>query len=757
MAINRFYQSPQLDMSFQVYNPVKWQPNMQLWGKVFGEKQQELNTIRDLRSPEHIEESDDAVKTQMGKIRSARDKVIEAYKSGNLSEAVKMQSDLVGDVRRAVQPGGWFYDEEALYKKAIKTKEDLDELLKDSPVHWKQEAYKRITREGSTIDADGNYKVGSVGAPTWAAYQDIPEYLFEALDGFKADGGTFQYSSKDGKIVYYGTKEEVPYDQVYSAAMKLANQPRFGHQIKIEAERLGFDATTVTDDTKTTIDGLKNGLSTKRGIAEVQGYLSKAGLYKGPINGILNDDLNNAITDYETKLLARDPMQLAMTTILDNYVKPVADAYSYQKVTNFNLKFDPYKLKAWEYHYKREQDAMHQNMLRTMVAENNTGMDAWDTLGFKVDSDGRFAIKNINTDDQILREKGGTWGAYYIAPREAIWAPQGASVQEYFANNRDNVPKEILNIYDNNKDYLSNLSNKEALDFIKTKYEEKRDVLAQNRGYYYPFTGPKLKKENEEIVIGTVNGSGEDAIGTPGTISSSLIYVHNPATQMIEQMPFEDFKKTYFGNDKNSTKDLINGVTLLGNLDPRNRFSKGGYYGQFVDKDGTVRPIYINNDNSENGQYEIEAFTFTQPVFSANVDMSSSQASSIYRDANGNPLRLKSVAKDRYTMDLIRESGYFDLVAIRESNPNGLTEADKDVLKQWDETYEKIQEDPLNNKYIGREAYMYDANNNPFMMSDNGAPVHVSVSMYIQQLQSFHGISGSMGPSALPYVGRYSN
>lgn len=695
MAINRFYTPTRKDVSFQMYTPMEWQPNMELWGKVLGQKQQELNLIRDLRTPQHISESKDAVETQMGKIRDSRDKIVDAYKNGNLAAGLQLQSELVGEVKRAVQPGGWFAEEESLYKKAQKVIADQDELLKDDPVHWKQAARAAIKTKGSTIDADGNYVVGSVNSPTWGKYQDITKDILEQLNGMKGDRGTYIYDDQKGFMVIGETIEQLTEKEVLEAAESILNQPKYRQQLRVEAGLLGYTQDTIKTSTETFINGLKDSIADGK-TKEVQQMLLTAGYYKGAVDGTNNTDLQNAISEYEKDLLARDPNAIAYNEIKSNYLKPVVKKLGYKYVDK-TFKFNTLAVGKALKDYEKELDDPY-TAVETSVYTKNSGLPDWD---IKINLNTGFVTSFTNEAGEVIPLSGGVDFKDYLNTRAQEENPL------------------IYQVYQSLKSQVDGMSSTEAYKFIKTKYEEKKEQLSSTTDIMYAYNND-LREEKTESYLGTLLGSGDNQTARMGLVKDLGAWIIEPGKPPRKGTVDDLVKATagqtrVWGDAKSYTKFLKN-ATLLGEIRPDNEWLIGGIQGVYIDKKHPNKRVtfYIPDPDRTHHPYQGEFHHISQAALKGGVEKTTPIQSTLpgWDQKYG---KIYSMGVDVYTLDQLKEQRA-DILRNRASG--NFTQVDQEKLNDINSQIEKIKKDPYLNKFETRIGHMYNGNNQPIYKDD---------------------------------------
>jgi len=195
---------------------------------------------------------------------------------------------------------------------------------------------------GDPVDPAGGYR--GISSPTMGKYEDIPAYLIDQLDGFKADGRSI--IKQNGILVWEDNLEAVRPEEVQAAAMELLSNPRFSTQLDIEKEMI-----PVSDSDMLNYIAQQRfaGMDTE----QMQTALREAGFDPGPIDGAIGPRTQAALdaftqSELESNREAYDPSNMQLQKLMKNYVNPVVRKLAYQKQDIQSLQWDKYAFEKWK-------------------------------------------------------------------------------------------------------------------------------------------------------------------------------------------------------------------------------------------------------------------------------------------------------------------------------------------------------------------------------------------------------------------------
>ena len=268
MALNRYDQPGELDLSFKLYEPLAWQPNMKFWATILAQQNQQGKTTVNkwsplqIAKPKYLPEWKDFVDTMYGKEIELRNKVSETYKNGNFAEAKELQNQLIEQIFLSSQPGGWRYDTEIDYNKAIKHRADYDKSQEDATAQYRDKHYTRPAAKPPTINDDGTWGGQDFIGITDVEYVNIQQLAkdeFTDNSFFKPFGyENIRFDEEEGKWYSKDGLEVVSLGRVVGAIKSyLKGQDRTRDQISLEADLIipKFEADLILENKVDEING----------------------------------------------------------------------------------------------------------------------------------------------------------------------------------------------------------------------------------------------------------------------------------------------------------------------------------------------------------------------------------------------------------------------------------------------------------------------------------------------------------------------
>lgn len=617
MALNRYDQPTQLDLSFQIYNPVEWQPNMQLWGNVFGKMQQQLDAIRDLPVPKHIDKDKPYVRSKVDELEQSRNDVIAAYKEGNLAAGRKLQGELLSNVKRSVKPGGWMYEAQTRYSQLSEVDKRLQDKFIDgdlNPVLYKFYKDNLLNSiQGMSEDDQGNLQANSIGLPNMIKHytdENLQSIFSNVADNITADQvvrGPYRQqvagmSFKD--LLVSGKHKFIDYDKA-ATIMAKAVSPEIAQHFSVLGQALGYQ-----DD---------------------QGQLW---------------DMENNLDEYG------NPTQFA-NTMLGRLV----DSYASSKV--FNQQDVDYKVLTDDLalHQAKKRIDEADYAYRTMVHNKGSGMPEWDVQKFT--EDGYLSGFKIEERYSPI-EKGNVLKKVYTKNMDMPY-------KRYLSEVAQKEDPAMYQVYQQFKNHVDKLDNAEALKFIKAKYQEKRDALSMTEEVILGYD-PKKADRMKTMFLGQVSPDGEDVI-TPGIIRNMQVWVVD-GDDPPKKVNYETLIKE---SGAGSVGNFIRRSNLHGEIRSDNDYVLSGIQGSYENpkKPGKFTTFYIETGDHKLAQENAPIAHWHAAASQGAVQRTTPAYSGVPElDAQIGPMY--AVGSDIYQTDILTQ---------RLANDSTLTDEDKKAIE----------------------------------------------------------------------------
>jgi len=233
MALNRYDQPGELDLSFKLYEPLAWQPNMKFWATILaqqkqqGQQDQQKWGIGHIPVPKHLDSDAEAVQQGIAKYDERRKKIADLYAAGDFANANRLKSELITDLTRDAQPGGWMYQVESHYNQVAEAEaqylEDAKSNKTPPDVRERTKAQFPIVTNPSYWDEDGKFVSGELDIPIRPNYLNISTELADRFikGNYFDPNKTFLYrfDKKTGMYVNKDTNEFVSQGRVLQSVI----------------------------------------------------------------------------------------------------------------------------------------------------------------------------------------------------------------------------------------------------------------------------------------------------------------------------------------------------------------------------------------------------------------------------------------------------------------------------------------------------------------------------------------------------------
>ena len=657
MAINRFDQFLPNDYSFVEYQDKPIIPNMELWMNAASGLQNQFDSLSDIIPiPKHIKEDEPYILEYKNRIKEERDKVRNAFETGNAGAGVRQLKKLQNYIKESKMPGGEYHAFESRYAQKQAEKERLSKFFEDNP-RIASYYQNKIPVQDFRLD-DGTY--GSVGQVS-NIYKDIDDK--EVNDLIDQAVGNI----KDTYLDDPGIPDHI--------RRRLDGVTTLHEFSKVTGRSFGDVAHALALQIP---EDVKNSIRQRYAVDQyynpnIPDIEDAAQIFE------YNEDGTVATDKHGNPIMAQTP--------LGNMIMGAASGRSRVEVSTQRIKDDnEYALHEMK---KREIDyeyGLGRAILDTPVYTKNTGMRDVDNIKLRKDGKVKSDINfEVSLSPVISKDKADTLNQLKneridseLKFKDWINSPEARA--EYPA---------LVQLKDKFSEPVSKMSHEEAHKFLVKKYNEKKDALSTTRGVYETF-GDKEFPIVQKKWVGEVSGDKAKF----GHLAHSTITVVE-AGKVLPPMSFDDFVDYTKLNDE----DFVNGTKLLGRVLPTDPTVVSGLNGVVNGKNKNIT-FYANDESMQDANMKAPIRTLKQPVLDGTIEESPYTYTGFSEfDNEYGPIKLE--AEDVYASDIIGEkmSSYIE---------KGDTESKE--YKQLEKEYNKLINTPTLNTFQYRKPKIYSQN-----------------------------------------------
>lgn len=674
MALNRFDTYLPNDYNFQTYSPQEYVPDLGMLDSLLGGLQREYDTGMDALNrimPDYWRESESdvaAARAYRSKYDDAITKASDAFATGNVSEGRRVMSEALREIERDKLPGGDYYELERRKKEAADQVKSLRELYVDK--YQSPELYalakSRLLAQAQPFKDEETGEYGVVGSPTMSKYipqEEVVEQLDKIIDNIEADQvvyGNYRGKNLQGisfkQLLERGEIEKIDYSKVANVL-----------------------ASAVTSEMQASYNQLGEalGLSGEQGRAiATEEEFDRTGSVFAP-------------------------------TMLGNTLESLAQSKVYKKVKDKStIVTDEYSRERALKKAADEDDRLR--AFRTTLYTKGSGMPEWN-LG--VDN------KGIVIEKHMVPGSFPAPGGFVPDPRNPVNMPKSKNTgfKQYIRSEKAKTENPALvGIYDEFKDHIESLDDKKAHEFVKQKYEEKRDRLSVTEDVMYPFNEKEQEYYNK-LYIGTSKGKDEGALGLS---SQMAVTVYEPGKE-----PEVYSGIAAFLDEKGISRgEWTRNANTYGDVRADNPAVVAGIRGSYVDAEGKVYDFSLSHKDEQTMREELPLSVLGSTAMDGSLSTSHSTVMPLPSiDENGKLVLenrlIYSKGQDTYESDLLIENiGSFERARAKGENLP-FREDEYDKMK---ERYNLISNNPTMNTYARRDALIYDAQTDRPLLDSNG-------------------------------------
>lgn len=664
MANNRFDQFVPSDFSFSIHTPQEYTPDLSMLDSLLGGLQKEydtgmstLNRIMPNYWREHPTDVE-AAKNYRSKFDSAIAQTTEAFANGNINEGRRLMSNAMREIEKDQLPGGDFYELERRAKEAAEQDKALKKTYIDeykSPELYQYARSKMVDSAQPFKDpATGEY--GIVGSPAMSKHipqEEVVNQLDKIIDNIQADQvvyGGYRGKKLDGvsfkQLLERGEIEKIDYSKVANVL-----------------------ASAVSPE----MTASYNQLGAALGIQDNQGRA--------------------IATEEEFK----NTGSVFAPTMLGATLESLAQSKVYRKQTDKStLITDEFARERALKKASDEDDRLR--AFRTTVYTKGSGMPEF---GLKISNGKLVGERNLSIEEQTF------FGHAIMGDplsRPKIYT-EGIGVKD-LVNNPDNYEKQlpgIGGIVEEFRPQLEQMSNEKAGEFLKKKYEEKRQRLSVTEDVMYPFN-EKEREYYNNLYIGTSKGKDEGALGLS---SQMAVTVYEPGKEPEVYSGVQAFL-----DEKGISRgEWTRNTNTYGDVRADNPAVIAGIRGAYVDNEGQVYEFSLSHKDEQTMREELPLSILGSTMMDGGLAESHSTNMVLPSVDNiGNPVLenrlLYSKGQDIYESDeLIENIGEYERArALGKELPFRETE-----YRDMKDRYNLISNNPTMNTYAKRKALIYDA------------------------------------------------
>lgn len=318
--------------------------------------------------------------------------------------------------------------------------------------------------------------------------------------------------------------------------------------------------------------------------------------------------------------------------------------------------------------------------LRTQVFTNDTGMPE---LNMSMDKNGNIIKNNPSAFD--LNNAGVAPAGLVVNPK-SVRTEKIGNIVEYINSEKGRKENPALGmVYDQFARHVQNMPPKQAYEFLKKKYNEKKEKLSVADVETNVYS-PKMQDARQKTLIGVGSGA------ALGTIAQKKITILDQNNRVVKTVPYMEFVDELDIDNETFKKNAM----VNGSIETDNPLIVSGEQFTWSDPEtGEVITGIASERSLEEMQYYNPLHKLYQPTHKGDILESDFVETGVQAidEAYG---RMKSVARDVYESDIISE---------RLSKPRGLTQGEMNKLN---ERLSELQRNPELDEMQYRDVQLYD-------------------------------------------------
>jgi len=357
-TINRFNKFTPRDYSWQTYVPQTPNIDFEAWDTMLGSQQQKYNAAMAAtqKYPKHLEWRGDLAGEYKKEVESKLDDITNSFINEGVRGGNRKMRDFAFELNQKWNPGGLAYELEKEYEEYAGGVKQITEYYEKNKAE--NSANRTYSLHKLKQDAQGEFKFNpdtglysrSGVVPNLIPYVDIADEAFKVAKEIKESGTTSIIARGPAwfeKIKRQGVTEET----VREVTEALLEQPKYAQQISVEKWLIDQNTTpeqkaSMEEQAKGRV--LQNKANVEKEITKLststdekdrkalQNQLKEAGYYKGPIDGDIGKDTENAIELYKQELGEKTAQNmsnvkydnLVKNQMIDSYTRPLIKAFS---------------------------------------------------------------------------------------------------------------------------------------------------------------------------------------------------------------------------------------------------------------------------------------------------------------------------------------------------------------------------------------------------------------------------------------------
>lgn len=655
MANNRFDTYLPLDLGFQVYAPQEFTPDLSMLDSLLGGLQKEYDTGMSALNrimPNYLRNSPtdvEAAKQFKSKYDSIIEQTSEAFANGNINEGRRLMSQGLRQIEQDQLPGGDFYELERRVGEYQNEVKRLRELYKDNPRIAEYAIANKIGltdfRNPETGEAQSIQSASDIYKDV--SDKDISAWFNQTLDNIKDT--LIQQGWSRNKVDAITTIHDLKTltGREFSDVMGILVNT-FPEEFKQSiAQR--YAADKYFNPNLPNIDPTKVFETTVNERGELE---------------ILTDDKDRPV-------FANTPMAnmirgyaLAGTRITPKDQLVEDD----DEILLENLKHNLRK-KEIDYEFNLGNET-----LRTQVFTKGSGMPE---LNLTFDKKGLRDERVEMRWSQINKQ---------LEPKTVV--SHKPNFKEYIKSEEaEREYPALVDLGHRFNDYIENLSDDKAFDFLVKKYNEKRDALQTADVQYEIYGNPKRLQARREVLIGSVDRNGTGRIGN---IRNKTIIVRSEGSEP-KAYKFQDFLNQY-GITK---EEFIGNTSVHGSIRSDNPLVASGEEMSYTREDGTGISFTASDISLEDAQFKSPEYTLHQARAYGGVDKTKSVYIGV-PELDQQYGRVYAEGQDLYESDIIAQR--MDDFSLPQ-----------DELQELADRYAELKDNPNKDTYVGRDVKIISA------------------------------------------------
>jgi len=361
-TISRFNKFLDRDYSMKFHMPEMFSPNFEAWDSMLAGQQQKYNAAMAAtqKYPKHLEWRGDLAGEYKKEVESKLDDITNSFINEGVRGGNRKMRDFAFELNQKWNPGGLAYELEKEYEEYAGGVKQITEYYEKNKAE--NSANRTYSLHKLKQDAQGEFKFNpdtglysrSGVVPNLIPYVDIADEAFKVAKEIKESGTTSIIARGPAwfeKIKRQGVTEET----VREVTEALLEQPKYAQQIGVEKWLIDQNTTpeqkaSMEEQAKGRV--LQNKANVEKEITKLststdekdrkalQNQLKEAGYYKGPIDGDIGKDTENAIELYKQELGEKTAQNmgnvkydnLVKNQMIDSYTRPLIKAFSREMI-----------------------------------------------------------------------------------------------------------------------------------------------------------------------------------------------------------------------------------------------------------------------------------------------------------------------------------------------------------------------------------------------------------------------------------------